>query len=84
MGLDVAAQRLHGRLALLVLLILAGVGSSLQGSLVLPLTRRDGGLFARGLLRAGGSGPHVSSRAVLRNSTLNTTMPLHGAVKDYG
>ena len=84
MGLEVAAQRAHARSSLLVLLILAGVGSSLQGSLVLPLTRRDGGLFARGLLRAGSSGPHVSRSSLLRNATLNATMPLHGAVKDYG
>jgi hypothetical protein len=62
MGLGVPGERL----ALLVALLLAGAGSSLQaGSLVLPLTRRDGGLLARGLLR-------------------NATLPLHGAVKDYG
>lgn len=62
MGLDVAAQRF----SLQVLLALAGLGLSLQaGSLVFPLTRRDGGLLARGLLR-------------------NATLPLHGAVKDYG
>ena len=34
-------------------------------TLVLPLTRRDGGTRVRGLLR-------------------NATLPLHGAVRDYG
>jgi len=61
MGLGVPCERLW----LLVASLLAGAGSLQAASLVLPLTRRDGGLLARGLLR-------------------NATLPLHGAVKDYG
>jgi hypothetical protein len=52
------------RLSLLVALLLVPA-SAWSSSIVLPLTRRDGGLLARGLLR-------------------NATLPLHGAVKDYG
>ncbi len=56
----------HYQALLLGLLLLSGVGRSVQqDSLVLPLRRRDGGIIARGLLR-------------------NATLPLHGAVKDYG
>lgn len=45
---------------------LAAIGCSGQeGGLVLQLKRRNGGRFARSLLK-------------------NATIPLHGAVKDYG
>eukprot|EP00884_Botryococcus_braunii_P019358 jgi/Botrbrau1/6105/Bobra.331_2s0002.1 len=47
-------------------LVLTAIGCSAQnGGLVLQLKRRNGGRFARGLLK-------------------NATIPLHGAVKDYG
>ena len=49
----------------LVWLACCGWPASAADTLVLPLTRRDGGTRVRGLLR-------------------NATLPLHGAVRDYG
>ena len=52
-------------LHLLLALLWLAPPSRAADTLVLPLTRRDGGTRVRGLLR-------------------NATLPLHGAVRDYG